>query len=315
MPGQDVGVEHALRLDASPERVWSLLGSPAAWSARPGLFAFEISDSPPQTGRLMCVLGTVGAVTSSWVYDSCFDEPAQVSTWRLLTRAPGTEYVFTLSLRVAKRGVTACATARVTDERQPRAPLSRYLRNELRSWLDHLWLIIEGRLPWPAEEIPLTVAGACAVHPQTASASTSAASTIIAASPAQVWHAVCAPELNHILDPAIIAAGRVPGTPEQAVGEMQYTISDLRDGRLAATVHIVRELTLHQRLVYSHVGPPHDQMEMLFAPEQGGTRLELIGTPAAAASEPTRSDGHRRQERLRAYVEGYKELVESSAPS
>lgn len=312
MRGEDVRVEHALRLDASPERVWSLIGSPAAWSARPGLFAFEISDSPPQTGRLMCVLGTVGAVTSSWVYDSCFDEPGQVSTWRLRTTAPGTEYVFTLALRVAKRGVVVSAAARVTDERQPRAPLSWYLRNELRRWLDHLWLIIEGRLPWPAEEVPLTVASACAVHPRAGSVSTSA-STIIAASPAQVWQAVCAPELNHILDPAIIAAGRVPGTPERAVGEMQYTISDLGDGRLAARVHIVRELTLHQRLVYSHVGPPHDQIEMLFAAEQGGTRFELIGTPAEAASKRARSDGHGRQERLRAYVEGCKELVESPA--
>ena len=60
---------------------------------------------------------------------------------------------------------------------------------------------------------------------------------------ARVWEAVLGPQLSSELDRRVVAAGRVAGTPPQAVGEMQGDISDLPDGRIVARIHVTHELT------------------------------------------------------------------------
>ena len=49
-------------IDAPPERVWSLLSSPAAWSLLPAMFAFDVTAPPGSRLRIMLGLGKAGPV-------------------------------------------------------------------------------------------------------------------------------------------------------------------------------------------------------------------------------------------------------------
>lgn len=60
-----VVVERTQVVEASQERVWSLLSGPAMWSLRPGLsFASAVPDPPAGVGRLFLSRGATSRAVS-----------------------------------------------------------------------------------------------------------------------------------------------------------------------------------------------------------------------------------------------------------
>lgn len=72
-----------------------------------------------------------------------------------------------------------------------------------------------------------------------------------------------------------ICAGRVPGTPQRQAGEMPYVIVRHADGRLTASVSMVRELAEGRSVLAQRLEPPHYEVQYRVEPAPGGTRLEL----------------------------------------
>jgi Polyketide cyclase / dehydrase and lipid transport len=156
---------------------------------------------------------------------------------------------------------------------------------------------------------------ACSSQPPLKRPKCVSATVLIEGSAAAVWEAVWAPETARLIDPGLVAcAGPVPGTPERAVGEMQYFVSRHSGGRFTAAVHVVRELDEERRAVTQCLRPPHDEVLHLVTPVPGGTRLELTNRwPAHAHRNGEKSTAASAATRLQAMAEGYKAVIEESA--
>jgi hypothetical protein len=145
------------------------------------------------------------------------------------------------------------------------------------TWLSALADVAQGRRPWPEAGIPAPVRRACAGLPTLVSPQGTSTAVLISASSDVVWQAIRAPGIP--ADPrqpcTAICAGRVPGTPQQQTGEMPYVIVAHADGRLIASVSMVRELAEGRSVLAQRLEPPHYEVQYRVAPAPGGTRLEL----------------------------------------
>jgi hypothetical protein len=104
-----VVVARSLVIDASPERVWSLLSSPEAWSLRPAMFAFDVT--PPPGSRLRIVLGLGKAGPICVLYEIAEEVPGQaISLHTPATVPPGRERLL-LSAAPQGHGTRATITA------------------------------------------------------------------------------------------------------------------------------------------------------------------------------------------------------------
>jgi hypothetical protein len=310
-----VRLERLRALDAAPDRVWSLLSSPAAWSLRPGRFAFDVPEAPAGTGRLRCVLGTIGEVTSCEVLEAGGRTPARAVCWQRRDRPPTRNRAYTLSVRPGPRGATACIGVRDKVTRGSRADWKTQWETELGIWLDALQAAVEGRRPWPGAEMPEDVRQACSARPAAAAYDSVSAEVLVSASLGVVWEAVWSPETSRSLNPALVAcAGRVPGTPQRQAGEMQYRICRHADGRLTADVHVVSEFAYRQSALTQRVGPPRTQVLHLFAPAAGGTRLTLtLRWPAGTLREDSQDVRRSLTELMQKNANGYRAIIEASA--
>lgn len=271
-----VQVEQLRALHAAPDRVWSLLSSPAAWSLRPGRFAFDVPEPPAGTGRLRCVLGTIGEVTSCEVLEARDEARGRAVCWQRRDLLPAGNRAYTLSVQPSTKGATACIAVKDMVTRGSRADWKTQWETELGIWLDALQTAVEGQRPWPGAEMPEDVRQACSARPAAATYHSVSSDALISAPLGVVWETVWSPETSRNLNPALVAyAGHVPGTPQREAGEMQYYVCRKGDGRLTADLHVVSELAYQQSALMQRVGPPYTQVLYLFAPEAGGTRLTL----------------------------------------
>ncbi len=310
-----VQVERMRALDADPLRVWSLLSSPAAWSLRPLRFAFDVPEPPAGTGRLRCVLSTVGHVTSCAVLEASGQTPDQAICWQRRDRRPAGNQAYKLAVRPGQRGTTACIAVRDVVARESRAGWKTQWEAELGIWLDALQAAVEGQRPWPGAKIPNDVRQACSLRPAAAAYDSVSAETLISAPLGVVWEAVWAPETSRSLHPALVAyAGHVPGTPQREAGEMQYCICRNADGRLTADVHVVSEFAYQQSALTQRVGPPHTQVLHLFAPTGRGTRLTLtLRWPEGTLREDNQEVRRSLTELMQRNANGYRAIIEKSA--
>src|SRR5258708_5559734 len=102
-------VARSLVIDASPERVWSLLSSPEAWSLRPAMFAFDVTAPPGSRLRIMLGLGKAGPICV--LYEIAEEAPGQaISLHTHATQPPAREHLL-LSAPPQGHGTRAPITA------------------------------------------------------------------------------------------------------------------------------------------------------------------------------------------------------------
>jgi hypothetical protein len=266
-------------VQAAPERAWSLVSDSAAWSLRPGHFAFDVPQVT-EAGRLRCWFVSSGKGLGCSVHEvrEVRDDVAgQVISLRSGgTMQPGRQ-AFTLSVQPDGRGSMVALTTTVTVHRESKADYHAFWRKELRAWLSAMADVLEGRRPWPEAGIPAPIWKACADLPRLVSPQGTSTAVLIGAPPDLVWQAIRAPGIP--ADPrqpyTAICAGLIPGAPERQPGELRYVIVRHAEGPLIGTVSMVRELTEGRSVLAQRLEPPHHEMQYLLEPAPGGTRLQL----------------------------------------
>ena len=280
-----VVVERTQVVDASLERVWSLLSGPAMWSLMPGLgFAFAVPDPPAGEGRLFLSLGATSRDVSGAVLEVCDEVAGHLIRVRARGMPPARAAVFTLTAAPDRRGVQTRAQIRFLPVRPRAVSAEAVWRGRLTRWLAALRAVAEGRAPWPAPALPaparqILTGGAGIKDPIAASAE-----VLIAASPIAVWQAIGSlTSTRAALEAA--CCGSVPGSPD-GLGAMRYAIFPGSEGCLRGTVSAVRELLPERSVTLRRVGPPGEEGSYRLAPASGGTRLELtLRWPAKAWQE------------------------------
>ena len=299
-------------VDSAPEHAWSLVSDSAAWSLRPGHFAFDVPQVT-EAGRLRCWFVPFGNGLCCSVQEIREEVPGQVMSLRSCGTQPAGRQAFTLSVQPHDRGAMVWLTVSVTVPREDKADYQAFWRKELKAWLSALADVAEGRRRWPEAGIPAPLRRACAGLPALTSPQGTSTAVVIGASPDAVWQAICAPGIP--ADPrqpwTAICAGRVPGTPERQAGEVRYVIVRHADGRLIASASMVRELTEGRSVVTQRLEPPHYEMRYRVEPAPGGTRLELTmcwpDAPVTDKGEQLRS---RLTQALRQTASAYQAAIE-----
>jgi hypothetical protein len=302
-------------VQAPPERAWSLVSASAAWSLRPGRFAFDVPGAT-EAGRLRCWFVPLGSGLACAVQEVCDEIPGQTVSLRSRSTQPTGRQAFTLSV-LPHEGVATVRLA-VTDTalRENKAECKAFWQKDLRAWISALADVLEGRRPWPESGAPVAIQQACAARPAFTSPQGTSVSVLIDARPEVVWQAVRAPGIP--ADPGqpytAICAGRVPGTPERRVGEMPYVIVRHADGRLSASVSMVRELAEGHSALAQRLEPPHFEMQYRIQPAAGGTRLELT---LRWPDGPVTDEGEQLRRRLTQSVQqsanAYQSVIEQGA--
>jgi hypothetical protein len=283
-----IRVSRSRLVRAAPEHVWSLLGSTTAWSLGLGAdFAFDVPASLPDTGRLFISIGTAALGLGTTVFEVRDEDPGKMICVQDRGAQPIGTGTFILSAMPSSGGVTAEVVVKTTSSREDKVGAEMYWRRVLDDWLGALCAVIEGKAPWPTTVMPGITQRAFAELAPVSDSLVVSAHTLIAAPVDVVWQLIRAGGSGR--DRALGMAGRVPGTPEGAVGEMLYAVRSRPDGHLNVAVALVRELVQERHLRWRRVGRPHDEMCFALAPDSGGTRLELTASRAA----PRRTDTER----------------------
>jgi len=309
-----VEVSRSQVIDASPERVWSLLGSPQAWSLRPAMFAFDVTAPPGSRLRIMLGLGKAGPICV--LYEIAGEVPGQAICLQTpATQPPGREHLV-LSAAPQGHGTRATITASSLGARgSSKGDLKAYWQVQLETWLANLSAVIEGRSPWPDAGMGPGLRAALSPRAPLASPAEASASALIRAPIGQVWQTVYAPESTLLIHPGhVVCAGRVPGTPPGQVGEMQYFVRRDDDGRLGAAAGVVTELTDQHSALTAAIEPRHTEMLHLLAPAPQGTQLQLtVRWPGGGV----KNKAVKRQMAAGAQVavDGYKKLIENAQDS
>ena len=315
-------VERERLVDAPPEKVWELAGSPAALSAFPGWFAFGAPGVVPGTDRLCCLLvsGQGGHFrrvpdarrARALIVDVQEEIPGRLISWQVRGTEP-VKQVFTLSVH-SRSGKSAVRVAvRHVMTRNLVANSQPYWHRSVKAWLGRLRAIAEGRAPWPAAVLPATTHQALTDPAPLRKPVEASASVVVDGTPGAVWEVAWNPASARLADPDNVAwAGHVPGTPLREAGEMQYFVRRHSGGRFTADVNIVTELADGHRMVARHFGTPFEGVTGV-APVPGGTRLELTARlPARALRRGI--DVREAQEAIRAdllrLAEDYRALIE-----
>jgi hypothetical protein len=256
-----------------PAQAWSLVSDSAAWSLRPGQFALDVPPSPG-AGPLRCWLVPQSTGLAGSVLDLRQDLPGQALTLYSRATTPAGRQVFTLSVAPHDRGALIRLATAVTVPREDKADHQAFWRKDLKAWLTALTDTAQGRRPWPD---PAAIASAAAGVPALTSPQGTTATVLIAAPAHAVWRAVRTP--GYPASPPApwtpVTAGLVPGTPPGQPGELAYVIAGHPDGRLAASLSVVRELTEGRTVITQRLEPPHYETRYRLEPAPGGTRLEL----------------------------------------
>jgi hypothetical protein len=305
-----VVVERSQLVDARQDQVFSLLADPVVWSLRPAHFAFEVA-APPGAGRLYCWLGVHRGHMGGTVLAVSEEVPGQAISFR----TPVLESVFTLSAMPEGASVKVTITVRQTVRRGLKPDAEANWPWRLQVWLDAIRATVEGRRPWPGAGIPPDMSQRSAGGRELKNPVTTAVAGLIAAPPEQVWEAFYAPEtLSIALPEEVLCGGRVPGTPEREVGEMQYQITRDAAGKLRPSFGVVTELMPGHSFLAQSTGPSHGEAYHLLTPVAEGTRVEMTWRlPARVLKRSRREDEmHSAATVLQAILNAYKAVIEGS---
>jgi hypothetical protein len=213
----------------------------------------------------------------------------------------------TLSMEPAKRGVSVRIATDSAGSRAAERDIKRRI-DAIRVWLTAIRLVVEGRIPWPAAEMPANVHKQCLALPTLEDPQTASADVLIDAPVDVVWEVVWAPQTSCLLgsEPPVYA-DTVPGTPARAVGEMQYSIYQ-RDESFLGMCHAVTEISIGRTAMVQAISPPHEQMYHVLSPEGSGCRFTLTARYGGEALDEAAYNAG--AARLQAMAGEYKTLIE-----
>lgn len=308
-----VHVERSRVVNARPERVWSLLASPAVWSLRPGAsFAFDVPWSAPGEGRLWLYFDTTssGALRTG-ILEIADEVPGQLICLRTRSTHPLNRATYTLRVLPGRQGVIVSVAVAQVVPRAAKVLFQPETRKAITGWLHALTAVLEERWPWPGPAMPIDVRQACSVRHRLRAPKAISVTAQISAPAAAVWEAMWTPENAPLINAQYVDySGRVPGSPELQVDAMHYALHRHADGRIAATVYIVRELAERQSALTQLVGPPHAEATYLLAPSGEGTRLELTIRMRQRHLKALARHGHAVGEQLLVAANGLKTVIE-----
>jgi hypothetical protein len=317
-----VRVEREQLVDALPEKVWELAGSPAGLSARPGWFAFGVPGVVAGTDRLCCLLvsgeGSFRPVMDislvrSLAVDVRQEIPGQLISWQVLSTEPAGKQVFTLSVHPRSGGSAVRIAVSHVVPRYLNGIRQGYWHRHVKAWLGSLRAAAEGRAPWPQAVLPTTMQRALAASAPLRNPMEASAAVVIDGAPGAVWATLWDPVSSRLIDPERVAwSGHVPGTPTREVGEMQCFVSRAPGGRFVASVTMVTVLADGHRAVSRQLGQPYECVHVI-TPVPGGTRLELTARFSAHASwggVGARQVLEAMRAEMRRSAEGYRSLIE-----
>ena len=321
-------VEREQLVDARPEKIWELAGSPAALSVFPGWFAFGVPGAVKGTDRLCCVLVSGQGSFHRPVVDvrrvRCVvadvreEIPGQMISWQVRNTEPAGKQVFTLSVhpRTGRSAIRVAVSDVVAGSLE--TDCRAYWRRHVKTWLGCLRVAAEGRAPWPEAMMPAAMQRAMAAAAPLRKPMEASAAVVIDGAPGAVWETIWDPASARLIDPENVAwSGHVPGTPLRDAGEMQYLVRRHPGERFTASVYMVTELADGRRAVIRHIGQQHEHVYVI-APVPGGTRLELTArwpTRAVRGRAWAQETPEEIREELRRSAEAYQAIIEGSPGS
>jgi hypothetical protein len=309
-------VEHELPVDAAADTVWALIRSPAALSARPDRFAFDVPVDVAGTDRLCCLLADDEAVTAT-VHDVRQEIEGQMICWQARGTQPAGQQALTLAVAARPGGSTLRLSVSDVVSRLRATSQEAQWQTHLKAWADSLSKIAEGRAPWPPAEMPVRMQQKCSVPRTLTDSMRVSAAAVVHAPAAAVWETVVEPETLRRVNPQQVAhAGHVPGTPQRKAGDMQYVIYRHPGERFTANVSVVMEFTEGVSALTQGTAPPHVKVYHHVTPVAYGTRVDLeCRWPAPAAYTARKIMAADVTKQLQETVAGYKALIEDRAGS
>lgn len=310
--GRTVLVKHKLAVSAPPDEVWALGRGPAALSAWPGWFAFEVPAEVKGADRLCCVLGGDG-VPFAAVFDVRWEVPGQEICWQSRSTASVGEQTLSVGVRPHRRGSVMRLSFGAVVPRPEATEHEAYLHRRVRAWGASLRAIAEGQAPWPGAGMPASMQQSHGAPRALKEEVQASAAVVVRASAETVWKKLQPPEAQYALFPGQVEhAGYVPGTPQSATGEMQYRVARQPDERFTVDVTVTTELVDGAREANQRFAPPHRQFSLSLTRVPDGTRMDLMSRhPALPKKAGGRDQAAQMAARLQRTIDAWKALVES----
>lgn len=243
----EVGVSEIV--PAPPDRVWSLLASPDALSARPGGFCF---DTPPTSadGRpLRLYLHADRAGVQVLLLEVTEQSGDLIRLQRTDSRV-GWE----LSVEPSRRGSRVRLTTSFVVGRDLKVHYQSTERARLRAWARNISAICAGERPWPDGGMPADVRQACLLDRPARSSLEVTAEARVDRPAADVMRMMLAPQVLYAVSPGLLHYGPLPSSPASGPGRMTYRISRSAD-RVRATASVTTEQQGDMFAVRSLVSP------------------------------------------------------------
>jgi len=250
------------------------------------------------------------------VFEVTDEVPGQSLTLGRVGLPQAGNLTFCLSAAPCKRGTTATVTVQERVSPKAKAATKAGWQKQLTLWLLRCKNVLEGRRPPATDTIPDNVRVAFAARPPVQDMEKAvrvSASALISAPPDRTWQILWDPATSLLIDPHTVAAGQVPGTPSQQVGEMQYFIHRHADGLLHALLAIVDDLDKGRTALVHHTPTREGYFDTYHQvePDGQGTRLTL----ANRLLYPTAQQHQQELETaIAAQVSRYKSAIEVMNP-
>ncbi len=259
-----------------PDVVWPLFVDPAMW--RPGGFVhgFDVTEGPADLGPLrMLFWRDKDGATHSTPFRVTTNEPLR----RLVLRYAGPEpleWTFDLRAKPTRRGTRLQIRTRWRGVGlRHRMRTQRHWDRQLSGWLHGLALVLTGQWERPGGVLSAEQAVALACpRPSDRSAVEAVAEVDIRAPADVVWQVVWDPRTVVGTDRPR-HAGHAPGTPTDAVGEIQYVIRE-HEGHLVSSALVVTAFDRGRSVTTSSLARPAEVDDVIEpSPDDGCTRLRL----------------------------------------
>jgi hypothetical protein len=267
-------------LAADVEPAAAFLRTPAPWALLPRTrHAFAAADSPPGAGQLICLVGRPDQAGS--VMEVTADPSGRLIQGRSRTSRPALDLQLAVSVEPRGAGLRLGVEGRGTCGRAEKLAAEDALRTFLGRWLRALADSVEGRVAWPAREMPAELLAEWLAWPASAEHEPLEVEGVVLADVPTTWQAARSPVTQRTRQPPV-CTGYVPGTPPGQVGEMIYQVLRRPDDRLLAAISLVTEIADEQFVRTIRVGRPWAETLTSLQTVSDGTKITLTGKAPGA---------------------------------